>query len=404
MTTAADPRLSARVAALQPSATLAMVQRVNDLRAKGVAITDLTAGEPDFTPPKAAEEAGIQAIREGKGRYTSAAGILELREAAAIHLKNDFGLDFSADEIVVTHGAKIALAQALMAFGDPGRKVLVPYPSWTSYPEMVRLAEAEPVMVKTDSQHCPAVADLEAARDDQTVALLLNTPGNPTGVVIPEQRLREIAQWALENNVVIISDEIYGTLVYGDAKHFSPLALVPELKETSIWVGGMSKAYAMTGWRMGLLAAAKPLAKKIAAIQSQLAGSPCAIAQHASLAALTLGNEAREEMRLAFEKRSRLVFSALQAMDGIECAKPQGAFYAFPNIKTFLGLTDPDSGRTVRTGDDLVEILLDQDHVALIGGRAFGDEESFRISFATSEDVLQQGLDKIAARLKKLQA
>ena len=166
----------------------------------------------------------------------------------------------------------------------------------------------------------------------------------------------------------------------------------------------MSKAYAMTGWRIGLLAAAKPLAKKIAAIQSQLAGSPCAISQHASVAAFRLGNNSREEMRLAFEKRSLFVASALQAIDGVECAKPQGAFYAFPNIKAFLGFTDPDSGRKIESGDDLVEVLLDQDRVALIGGRAFGDEESFRISFATSENVLHQGLKKIAARLQKLQA
>ena len=380
-----------------------MIQRVRSLQGEGIPVLDLTAGEPDFSPPPAAEEAGIRAIQEGKGRYTPAAGLVELRKAAADHIKNDFGLSYRPEEVVITHGAKIGIAQALMAFGEVGRNVLVPYPCWTSYPEMVRLAEAEPVMVRCDSQQLPAVDDLEKARDENTVAILLNTPCNPTGVVFPEKRLCEIAQWALDHNIIVISDEIYGTLVYGGAKHVSPLSLVPELQKTSVWIGGMSKAYAMTGWRIGFVAAAEPLAKKIGAVQSQLAGSPCAISQWASLAALQQGNEEREAMRASFETRRELLVQELNLIPGLTCAMPQGAFYAFPNIQNYLGKTDQDSGRTVNTGDDLVEILLEQDHVALIGGTAFGDPNSVRISFAASTDVLTMALKRFRARLNRLQ-
>ncbi|MCX8229705.1 MAG: pyridoxal phosphate-dependent aminotransferase [Planctomycetota bacterium] len=403
MTTQSTPRLSSRVAALQPSATLAMIQRVRGLQNEGIPVLDLTAGEPDFPPPTAAEEAGIQAIQEGKGRYTPAAGLMELRKAAADHIEKDFGLSYRPQEVVITHGAKIGIAQALMAFGEVGRNVLVPYPCWTSYPEMVRLAEAEPVMVRCDAQQLPTVDELEKSRDENTVALLLNTPCNPTGVVFPEDRLREIGQWALDHKIIVISDEIYGTLVYGDAEHISPLSLIPELKETSVWIGGMSKAYAMTGWRIGFVAAAEPLAEKIGAIQSQLAGSPCAISQWASLAALQQGDEARETMRASFEVRRELLVQELNQIPGLSCTMPQGAFYAFPNIQSYLGKTDQDSGRKVHTGDDLVEILLEQDHIALIGGAAFGDPNSVRISFAASADVLTEALKRFRMRLSKLQ-
>jgi aspartate/methionine/tyrosine aminotransferase len=380
-----------------------MTARVKELQAQGIDILDLTAGEPDFTPPTCVEEAAIKAIHEGRGRYTAAAGMMELRKAVAEQVKRELGMSYAPEQIVVTNGAKIGIAQTLMVMVESGDNVLVPTPCWTSYPEMVKLAEGEARIVECGADLLPSVESLEAARDQRTAALMLNSPCNPTGMVFPEQLLREIGEWAVAHGVRIISDEIYATLTYGGAEHFSPLQLVPELQETSVWIGGMSKAYAMTGWRMGFLAAPLDLAKSIAKVQSQLAGSPNAISMYASLAALQHADAERESMRQAFEGRCRIVVDALSEMPGVDCPNPSGAFYAFAGVKSFLGKSCPDTGRRIETGDDLVELLLEADQVATIGGSAFGAPEAFRISFATSEEVLKTSMARIAARLAKLE-
>lgn len=392
-----------RAAGLEPSATLAMFARVKQLAREGVDILNLTAGEPDFNPPKVAELAGIQAIQDGAGRYTPAAGILPLRQAVADQLQREHGLNYSAQQILVTNGAKIAIAQALMVMVEAGEEVLVPTPCWTSYPEMVKLADGVPVIVPCGPDHLPVVADLERARTSKTAAIMLNSPSNPTGVVYSESTMREIGEWAVGHGVRIISDEIYCGLTYGNAKHVSPLALVPELKETSVWIGGMSKAYAMTGWRMGFLAGPDDVVKHVATVASQLTGSPNAISQLASLAALENADEEREAMRKSFESRCNLVYEALQAMPQVDCPRPEGAFYAFIGVQKILGKTDPVSGRTIHSGDDFVEILLEVDRVACIGGKAFGAPDCFRLSFATSEDILRESLRRIAARLDALE-
>lgn len=401
-TSSSLPPFAARAASLEPSATLAMFARVKRLRGEGIEILDLTAGEPDFTPPAVAEQAAIQAIEDGAGRYTPAAGLMELRQAVAAQLQREMGLAYPPEQVVVTHGAKIAIAQALMVMVEAGQEVLVPTPYWTSYPEMVKLADGVPVVVPSGPDHLPRVADLEAARTERTVAIILNSPNNPTGVVFPEQTLRELGAWAAEHGIRIISDEIYCGLTYGESRHRSPLAMVPELQESSVWIGGMSKAYAMTGWRMGFLAGPPEVAKAVAKVQSQLAGSPNAIAQIASLAAIEQADDARETMRLAFEKRCELVFDALTSMPQVVCPHPAGAFYAFPSVQPVLGKTDPETGRTIQSGDDFAELLLDADHVATIGGKAFGAPDCFRISFATSEEVLRSALKRIGARLARL--
>lgn len=403
MTTTSPIELSDRVNRLEESATLAMVQRVKEMRDAGIEVLGLTAGEPDFTPPKVAAEAGIDAIRAGLGRYTAAAGTMELRQAIVEHIRQDLGLVYQPSQIVVTNGAKIAIVQALLALVAEGDEVLVPTPCWTSYPEMVKLADARPVLLKCDQRNYPSVADLEAHRTPATRALLLNTPNNPTGAVVPSEVLREIGQWALEHRIAIISDEIYSSLVYDGAVHHSPLTVVPELLETSVLVSGMSKAYAMTGWRMGFLAGPPVLAKAVASLQSQLAGSPCAISQIASVAALRYGAEDRKRMRLAFEARRRMVVEALRGIDGLQCAMPDGAFYAFPALGPFIGRTDPTTGRTIHSGDDFIEVLLEADRVACIGGSAFGAPNSFRISFAAADEVLKEALRRIADRLNALQ-
>ena len=243
---------------------------------------------------------------------------------------------------------------------------------------------------------------MEAARTERTRAILMNTPSNPTGAVYPEQLLRELGDWALQHDIAVISDEIYAALTYEGAKHVSPLMAAPGLRETSIWIGGMSKAYSMTGWRMGFLAATEPLAKKIAGLQSQLSGSPCAISQHASMVALQKADGPREEMRKVFEKRRRMVVETLQQIDGLDVAMPNGAFYAFPAMGRYLGRTCPDTGIQVNSGDDFIEVLLEADQVACVGGSAFGQPDAFRISFAAADDVLIEALKRIRDRLAKL--
>lgn len=387
---------------MAPSATLQMVARVRDLQAQGVEIIDLTAGEPDFGPPAAAEAAGIAAIEQGKGRYTAAAGSAELRAAAAKLALRETGIAYRPEETLVTTGAKLGICQALMALTNPGDEVIYPTPCWTSYPEMVKLTGGWPVPVKCGSNHLPTLEALEAGRSSRTKAMLLNTPCNPTGAVYPEALLKEIGEWALEHDITIISDEIYSALTYHGAVHHSPMKVVPALREQAVWIGGMSKAYAMTGWRMGFMCGPEKIIKSISGLQSQLASSPNAISQLASIAALEQGDADRDEMHKAFSERCTLVADALVAMEGVECPRPQGAFYAFPSFDSFLGKTDPQSGRLINSGDNLAECLLENDQLAVIGGSAFGAANSIRISFAASREELEQAMQRLANRLKSL--
>ena len=379
-----------------------MIARVKALQASGIPVLDLTAGEPDFPPPPAAEEGARAAIAGNKGRYTAASGMLELRVEVARMILKEFGLTYGPEQIVVTAGAKIGIAQSLLCLVNPGDRVLIPSPYWTSYPEMVKLAEGEPVTVPCDAQFFPRVADLEAAWTPRTRVLMLNSPNNPTGAVYPAALLQEIGEWALRREVAVISDEIYASLTYGSARHVSALVAEPGLQRTSVWIGGMSKAYAMTGWRMGFLAGPPEIADAVASMQSQLASSPNAISQHASLAALRGDDRARLKMREAFSARAKIVTAALRAIPGLECPEPAGAFYAFPRLGKYLGRQDPASGRVVRSGDDLAEILLEYDQVATMSGRSFGAADAVRLSFATSEETLREALKRLAARLASL--
>ncbi|PCH83577.1 MAG: aspartate aminotransferase [Planctomycetota bacterium] len=394
--------LSARVRTLTPSATLRMVARVRALQAQGVDIIDLTAGEPDCGPPAAAEAAGIAAIKAGHGRYTAASGTPELRAAAARLAERETGVPYSAEETLVTSGAKLGICQALMALLNAGDEVLYPVPCWTSYPEMVKLTGGKPVGVACDENHLPTMAALEAGRSERSKVLLLNTPCNPTGAVYPEGLLKQIGEWAIQHRIAVISDEIYSALTYHGAKHISPMKAVPALREQAVWIGGMSKTYAMTGWRIGFMAGPAPLIKSIGALQSQLASSPNAISQLASIAALEQGDEELKQMRDAFETRCTLVADALASMDGVNCPRPQGAFYAFPSFSSYIGKTDPDTGRHIGSGDELAEVLLEADHVAVMGGSAFGAPEAIRISFAASDEQLSQAMTRLQKRLERL--
>lgn len=379
-----------------------MIARVKELQAAGLPILDLTAGEPDFAPPPAAEEGARAAIAGNKGRYTAAGGMLELRKEVGRMIQQEFGLQYGPEQVVVTAGAKIAIAQSLLCLVNPGEEVLIPSPYWTSYPEMVKLAEGVPVIVPCDAAFLPQVAALEAACTPRTRVLMLNSPNNPTGAVYPEALLRDIGEWALGRGISVISDEIYAALTYGGARHVSALAASPGLQATSVWIGGMSKAYAMTGWRMGFLAGPPWLAGAVASMQSQLASSPNAISQHASLAALRGDPAPRLKMREAFAARAKIVTAALRAIPGLQCPEPAGAFYAFPRLGAYLGRTDPASGRVMRSGDEFAELLLESDQIAVMSGRSFGAPDAVRLSFATSEETLREALKRLAARLAGL--
>ena len=385
---------SEKMGQIEDSATLSVMGKIKGLIAQGVDIINLTAGEPDFSPPQCVNDAAIKAIHGGMGRYTPSAGLLELRKTVAEVIGNEIGIRYKAENIVVSNGGKIAIVQALMAILDDGDEVLIPFPSWTSYPEMVKLAGGVPVMVSCDENMLPDLAALEAACSARTVAILLNTPSNPTGVVFSEDFTRKLGEWCLAKGLRVISDEMYCSLTYNGAEHHSPLMVVPELQKTSAWIGGMSKSFAMTGWRMGYFAGPTDWAAIVGRIQSQLTGSPNSIAQYASMSGLKNGTTEREAMRLEFEKRSRLITAGIAKIDGISCPEPQGAFYCFVDISKLIGCTDA-RGITINSGDDFARLLLEVDKIATIGGSAFGGPNHFRLSFAAPEKRTRAGIREI---------
>ena len=392
---------SEKMGQIEDSATLSVMGKIKGLIAQGVDIINLTAGEPDFSPPQCVNDAAIKAIHDGMGRYTPSAGLLELRKTVAEVIGNEIGIRYKAENIVVSNGGKIAIVQALMAILNDGDEVLIPFPSWTSYPEMVKLAGGVPVMVSSDKNMLPDLNALEAACSTRTVAILLNTPSNPAGVVFSEDFTRQLGEWCLAKGLRVISDEMYCSLTYNGAEHHSPLMVVPELQKTSAWIGGMSKSFAMTGWRMGYFAGPANWAAIVGRIQSQLTGSPNSIAQYASIAGLKNGATEREAMRLEFEKRSRLITAGIARIDGISCPEPQGAFYCFIDISKLIGCTDA-SGITINSGDDFARLLLEVDKIATIGGSAFGGPNHFRLSFAAPEKELELALEKLSSRVSTL--
>ncbi|MDP6962927.1 MAG: pyridoxal phosphate-dependent aminotransferase [Planctomycetota bacterium] len=392
---------SEQMSQIEDSATLSVMGKVKGLISQGVDIINLTAGEPDFSPPQCVNDAAIAAIKDGSGRYTPSAGLPELKAVAARAIHDEIGIDYQAQNIVVCNGGKIAIAQALMSILNPGDEVLIPVPCWTSYPEMVKLAGGVAVTVQCDDGMLPDIDALEAACTKKTKAILINTPSNPTGVVFPKQLCQRIGEWCLSKGIRVISDEMYCSLTYGGAKHYSPLQLVPELQKTSVWIGGMSKSFAMTGWRMGFFAGPSEWAAMVGRIQSQLTGPPNAISQYASIAALKQGMDTREQMRLQFEKRSQLVAARIKEIKGISCPHPQGAFYCFVDVSQLIGCKHSD-GAEIKSGDDFAGLLLEADNVATIGGSAFMAPNHFRISFAASEADLERALDRLSSRVNTL--
>ena len=396
--------LNPNVAAMQPSATLAMSARAKALKRAGRPVIELSAGEPDFATPAPIREAGIRAIEEGFTRYTANAGMPELREAIAQKLKEDNGLDYAPAEILCSNGAKQSVAQAVLVLCRPGDEVVIPAPYWVSYPEMARLAGAEPVIVETGpaSGYRMRPEDLEAALTERTRVVMMNSPSNPTGAVYSREELEALAEVLRpREDVIVVSDEIYEHVLY-DAEHVA-FAALPGMRERTVTVNGFSKAFAMTGWRLGYLAAPGWITEAAATVQGQFTSAPSSITQRAGIAALAMDREPVREMVRAFRERRDFVLAALAAIPDVVCPKPEGAFYAFPDVSAYVGTTAPD-GRTIRNSEALCFYLLDAHDVALVPGSGFGADYGLRISYAASMDDLQEAMRRIADGLAALRA
>ena len=394
MATQNSLHLARRMASLEPSATLAMAAKASALAASGVDVIDLSVGEPDFPTPAHICAAAEAAIRAGKTKYTPAAGIPDLRKAVAADASRRTGLAVTPAQVVVSNGAKHALHNVFMALLDEGDEVIVPAPYWVSYGELIKLSGAKPVLLET------SIADdfklrpeaFRAALTPKTRMLLLCSPSNPTGVVYTPDELRALADIAIEADLAVIADEIYDQLVFDGRQSPSFPTLRPGLADRTVVVAGVSKTYSMTGWRIGWTISPEPLAKAIGNLQSQETSNPCSVSQHAAVAALTGPQECVAEMCRAFEKRRDLVAARLSAIPGVRLPRIGGAFYAFFDIQP--ALAKGKSGIT--TSMQWCEALLEQEHVALVAGSAFGAEGHVRMSFAASEEKLTEGLDRIA--------
>jgi aspartate aminotransferase len=392
--------LASRTDAIQLSPTFRVNALARELRERGADVVDFSVGEPDFPTPAVVKQAGKDAIDGDRTRYTANEGILALRAAIAAMLRRDHGLEYGPDEIVVSPGAKASLFCAAMALFDPGDEVLVPGPYWVSHPEMVRLAGATPVIVPAAEADGFRVRpeDLERAVTPRTRGLILNYPCNPTGATYSAAQLRAIGDVCLRHDLAIVADEIYEKLLY-DGRVFTGIAsLGPELRARTVVVNGMSKAYAMTGWRVGFAAAPREIAVGIAKVQSHSTGHPASMSQEASVVALGAGDASIRVMREEFQRRRDEVVKALASMDGVSCVAPEGAFYAFPNVSGLFGRPLRD-GTVLASGQDTAVHLLEKAHVALVPGEAFGDGRHVRLSFACSTERLREGLSRMAEAL-----
>lgn len=394
--------LSDRLNRLSPSATLAMSQRSSELKAQGVDIINMSVGEPDFNTPDHIKAAAIAAVQDNWTRYSPVPGYPELKKAIVAKLKNENGLDYLPSQILCSNGAKQSVCNAIMALVNQCDEVIIPAPYWVSYPQMVLLAEGTPVAVPTtieqDFKMTPE--QLEQAITPRTRAIILCSPSNPTGSVYSAAELEALKDVLLKHErVMIIADEIYEHINYVGA-HAS-MAQFPDIKDRVVIVNGVSKAYAMTGWRIGFIAAPEWVVKGCNKLQGQYTSGPCSVSQKAAEAAYTGSQECVEQMRQAFERRRDLIVRLAREIPGLEVNNPQGAFYLFPKCSSFFGKRDGE--RVINSSSDLAMYLLEVGHVATVGGDAFGSPECFRMSYATSEENIVEAMRRIADTLARLQ-
>jgi aspartate aminotransferase len=393
--------LARRLSRITPSATLGVANAARELRRRGIDVVDLSVGEPNFPTPEHVKEAGRRAIAENQTRYTANPGTIELRTVIAEKLERDHGLTYDPSAIIVSNGAKQSIFNALAALVSEGDRVVIPAPYWVSYPEMVHLVGGEPVIVPTSEERGFKLDPHELGSHlDGAKVLIMNSPSNPTGAVYTPDELRLVVAMAVERGVWVVSDEIYEKLVYGDAR-FRSAAEVPGARERTVLVNGVSKAYAMTGWRIGYAAAPPAVTGAMEKIQSHTTSNPCSISQAAALAAISGPQDTVREMAAAFAERRDLVHAGIGRIRGWRCASPDGAFYAFPNVTACLGTRV--GGRTITDAADLATYLIEEAHVALVPGDGFGAPGHIRLSYAAAPDRLEVALSRLADAMARLE-
>ncbi|MFS0890922.1 pyridoxal phosphate-dependent aminotransferase [Peribacillus frigoritolerans] len=384
-------KLANRVQSLTPSTTLAITAKAKELKAQGLDIIGLGAGEPDYNTPKHIIDAALLSMNEGQTKYTPSAGLPKLKEAIADKLKRDQGLDYKPSEIAVGSGAKHSLYTLFQAILDEEDEVIVPIPYWVSYPEQIKLADGKPVYIvgTEENQYKITKEQLEQAITDKTKAVIINSPSNPTGMLYSREELAAIGEVCLAHDILIVSDEIYEKLVYGNAKHTSIAEISPELKKQTIIINGVSKSHSMTGWRIGYAAGDESIIKAMANLASHSTSNPTTTAQYGAIAAYEGTQEPVEEMRQAFESRLNKIYDKLVEIPGVSCIKPQGAFYLFPNVKRAVELTGYSNV------EDFTTALLEEAQVAVIPGSGFGAPDNIRLSYATSLELLEAAVERI---------
>ena len=392
--------LSIKNMAISPSPTLSIDAKFKEMKANGEDVVGFGCGEPDFDTPQYIKDAAIKAIQDGFTKYTPASGTLDLKKAVAAKFKKDNGLDYEAKNVVISNGAKHSLVNAFSAVLNPGDEVIIPAPFWVSYPEMVKMADGVPVVLDTTEENGFkfSAEDFEKAINPKTKALVLNSPSNPTGMVYTEEELRAIADVCVKHKIFVIADEIYEKLIY-DGKHISIASFNDEIKDLTITINGVSKSYAMTGWRIGFAVANDKIAKIMANIQSHAASNPNSIAQAATLAALTGPQDEVEEMRLVFKERRDYMANRINSIEGVSCTMPQGAFYIMMNIEKLIGKTI--AGTVITGSDAFAESFLNVAKVALVPGKGFGADNYLRWSYATSMENIKEGLDRLEKFLQQ---
>lgn len=380
--------LNQTVTAIAPSATLAITSKAAELKAQGIKVCAFAAGEPDFNTPDCIKNACNSALTENKTRYVAAAGLPELRTALCEKLQIENGITYEPSQVLIANGGKHALAQVFQTLINPGDEVIIPAPFWLSYPEMVRVAGGVPIFVKTSVEDgfLMSPEQLEAAITPKTVAVVMNSPSNPTGMMYTPEQLRALGEVAIKHDIWIISDEIYEKMVYGGVEQASMAAFGPEFYDHTITVNGFSKTFAMTGWRLGYAAGPKPFMKALFALQSHLASAPNTFAQWGAIAALKEAGPDVATMVKAFAERRERIYTLMSAIPGVKCPKPEGAFYVFPDISAF-GMTSLE----------FAQRLLEEHHVAVVPGIAFGDDTCVRLSYACSMDNIEEGMRRFAA-------
>ncbi len=391
--------ISEKAKKISPSPTLAIDARYKEMKKEGIPVVGFGAGEPDFDTPENVKQAGIKAINDNFTRYTPASGTLELKRAICRKIKRDTGLDYDVSNIVVSNGGKHALSNVFICICDPGDEVILPAPYWVSYPEMIKIADAVPVYIDTteENEFKFTPDQLRAAITPKTRALVLNTPSNPTGMLYTKAELEEIAKICVEHNIYVVFDEIYEKLAY-EGEHVNIATLGDDIRKLTIIVNGMAKAYCMTGWRIGYIAAEPEIAKAVSNIQSHMTSNPCSIAQVASVEALDGDQSVIDDMRREYISRRDYMVKRINSIDGVSCLNPHGAFYIFMNVRDSLG--KEHYGKMINTANEFCADVLDKALVAMVPSEGFGIDGYVRLSYATSMENIKTGLDRLEKYLK----